>query len=119
MTTNRDTASAALQQQRVCNGKPHEVPPEVFNAVSEAFYDDDRWPLMPTREEAIERLAVIMERDKWRFCKCYRHNVTPAFGLIWSLIPTVQTNFKADEIAGREPITISLLTPLLEEKGTK
>lgn len=44
-------------------------------------------------------VGALMASQGWRFCRCYRHQLTAAHSAVYALLDPVQANFAADDIA--------------------
>lgn len=85
-----------------CAAPCSEVHPEVLHAVRHVLTQANR-SVHPTANRPVLslQLAYLMARGGWRFCKCFRNEVTPVHSLIYALLDPVAANYAADDILAR------------------
>jgi hypothetical protein len=73
------------------------VPDQVWTAIGAVLHHHG-----PCKRPTFSlQLGYLMAVQGWRFCKCYRHQVTAAHAAVYALLDPVQANYAADDIRSK------------------
>ncbi len=86
-------AQRAGRGTRPCKQPCVEVPRYVFSAVASAM-DTER-----SRDGRSVVVGRVCAKEGWRFCQCYRNEITPAHAVIERIVNTTTANAMADQEA--------------------